>query len=62
MNVPVLTARRRERARRSRLAAGQSVALLGRMRRTTTRGWGPWTDGSLLLGALPVFFKRNRKD
>lgn len=29
------------------------MTLDGRLRRTSARGWGPWTDVALTLGALP---------
>jgi hypothetical protein len=48
---PVLSRRRERSDRQRRLAAGEAVELAARIRRTTTRGWGPWTDGSLLLAA-----------
>ena len=50
MRWPVLTRRREQAERRRRLAAGEPVDLTARIRSTTTRGWGPWTDGVVLLG------------
>ncbi len=43
--------RRDVRVRRLLLAAGQEVEVPCRLRRTSARGWGPWTDGVLLLAA-----------
>lgn len=37
------------RVRRLLLAAGQEVEVPCRLRRTSARGWGPWTDAVLLL-------------
>ena len=48
---PVLSSRRERPDRQRRLDAGEPVELAARIRRTTTRGWGPWTDGALLLAA-----------
>jgi hypothetical protein len=48
---PVLSSRRERHDRQRRLDAGEPVELAARIRRTTTRGWGPWTDGALLLAA-----------
>ena len=41
--------RRDVRVRLLLLAAGQEVEVPCRLRRTSARGWGPWTDGVLLL-------------
>lgn len=49
MRWPVLTSLREQEERRGRLAAGEPVQLPARIRRTTTRGWGPWTDGVVHL-------------
>jgi len=46
---PLLSSRRDRSDRQRRLDAGEPVDLAARIRRTTTRGWGPWTDGELLL-------------
>ena len=51
MRWPVLSSRRERHDRQRRLDAGEPVELAARIRRTTTRGWGPWTDGALLLAA-----------
>ena len=40
-------------ARHRALLRGEAVALPCRLRRTSARGWGPWTPGLLVLGALP---------
>ena len=42
-------ARRELAVRRSRLAAGEPVALPCKARRTTSRGWAGWVDGRLRL-------------
>ena len=39
------------RVRQLMLGAGETVTVPGRMRRTSARGWGPWTDALLELGA-----------
>ncbi len=44
--------RRREDVRR-RLLRGDAVVVDARLRRTSSRGWGAWTDVTLDLGALP---------
>ncbi|HEV7723129.1 MAG TPA: hypothetical protein VGO60_17695 [Iamia sp.] len=49
---PRLRGRRAKRelaVRRQRLAAGEPVALPGKARRTTSRGWAAWVDGRLRL-------------
>ncbi|MCU1452390.1 MAG: hypothetical protein JWN46_536 [Acidimicrobiales bacterium] len=46
----LLRTRRERRERLARLAADEPVVVPCRLRRTTTRGWGPWTTGTLLLG------------
>jgi hypothetical protein len=40
-------------ARHRALLRGDEVVLPGKLRRTSARGWGPWTDAQLVLGALP---------
>lgn len=51
--------RREAAARRVALGAGEAVELPCLLRRTTSRGWGEWTDGRLRLpgpgGAVPDF-------
>ncbi len=45
---------RRDRDARLRsLRRGEPVTLDGRLRRTSARGWGPWTDVAISLDALP---------
>lgn len=51
--LPFGPGRRQRDARRRALRRGERVALDGRMRRTSARGWGPWTDVVLTLGAVP---------
>ena len=38
---------------RAQLSRGGAVLVPCRLRRTSARGWGPWTHGALRLGALP---------
>jgi len=47
------SARREADARHRALSRGDAVALPCRLRRTSARGWGPWTSAELVLGALP---------
>ncbi len=54
--------RRVVRIRRLLLAAGQEVEVPCRLRRTSARGWGPWTDGVLLLSARGVHKAEWRAD
>jgi hypothetical protein len=44
-------AKRELAVRRSRLTAGEPVALPCKARRTTSRGWAAWVDGRLRLPA-----------
>ena len=45
---------RRERdSLRRAVVRGEAVVLEVRLRRTSARGWGPWTPAELRLGALP---------
>lgn len=45
---------KRERAEQLlRLELGEPVVQAASMRRTSSRGWGPWTDVELHLGAGP---------
>ena len=38
---------------RAALSRGGPVRVPCRLRRTSARGWGPWTEGEVVLGALP---------
>lgn len=38
---------------RAQLTRGGPVRVACKLRRTSARGWGPWTDGEVVLGALP---------
>lgn len=55
-------ARERSEARRRALLRGDGVILPCRLRRTTTRGWGPWTPAGLVLGPMPDGEARWRTD
>ncbi|HEX2577486.1 MAG TPA: hypothetical protein VHK88_14120 [Aquihabitans sp.] len=45
---------RRERDdRRRSLRRGEAVTVACRLRRTSARGWGPWTPAELTLGPVP---------
>ncbi|MCB0988335.1 MAG: hypothetical protein H6519_00805 [Microthrixaceae bacterium] len=46
------TRRLRERLR-SGLEAGGQVSIDAKLRRTSARGWGAWTDARLELGSVP---------
>jgi hypothetical protein len=45
--------RKRDGALRAELSRGGPVHVPCRLRRTSARGWGPWTEGALELGAVP---------
>lgn len=45
--------RRDKRDLRSSVVRGEHVELDLLLRRTSARGWGPWTDAILILGPLP---------
>ena len=45
--------RRAGRDLRSTVVRGEHVQLDLLLRRTSARGWGPWTDAVLILGPLP---------
>ncbi|MCU1369228.1 MAG: hypothetical protein JWO77_422 [Ilumatobacteraceae bacterium] len=45
--------RRNDGALRATLSQGGPVRVPCRLRRTSARGWGPWTEGALTLGAIP---------
>ncbi|MBP7630634.1 MAG: hypothetical protein KA758_09310 [Acidimicrobiales bacterium] len=45
--------RRRAEERRRAVVAGGAVTVACRLRRTSPRGWGPWTPGRLELGPVP---------
>lgn len=51
--LPFGAGRRRRDERRRALLRGEEVALDARLRRTSARGWGPWTDVELDLGPAP---------
>ena len=55
MNLRDRLTRRRpgEGALRAKLSRGGPVGVPCRLRRTSARGWGPWTKGIVVLGALP---------
>lgn len=38
---------------RAKLSQGGPVRVPCRLRRTSARGWGPWTEGRLDLGSVP---------
>ena len=44
---------RRHEATHRALLRGDGIDLPCRLRRTSARGWGPWIDAVLALGALP---------
>jgi hypothetical protein len=46
--------RRGKRDLRSTVVRGEHVELDLLLRRTSARGWGPWTDAVLILGPLPA--------
>ncbi len=50
---PFGKAKRRRAALRRSLVRGEPVDVECRLRRTSARGWGPWTPGEVVLGALP---------
>ncbi|MCU1497933.1 MAG: hypothetical protein JWM47_1886 [Acidimicrobiales bacterium] len=45
--------RRRQDLRRRALLRGEVVELDCQLRRTSARGWGPWTPATVTLGSLP---------
>lgn len=51
--LPFGRARRRREDVRRRLLRGDAVVVPARLRRTSSRGWGAWTDVTIELGALP---------
>ena len=53
LRAPFGRDRRQRDERRRALLRGDQVVLDGRLRRTSARGWGPWTETVLTLGALP---------
>ena len=53
MRLPFGQARRQRDARRRALLDGEPVAVSGRLRRTSARGWGAWTDTVVSLGPPP---------
>ena len=50
---PFGKAKRRHEALRRALVRGEAVDVDCRLRRTSARGWGPWTPGVVDLGPLP---------
>lgn len=44
---------RRRRDLRSAVVRGEHVEVDVRLRRTSARGWGPWTEAIVILGPLP---------
>jgi len=48
-----LRGRRDDGALRAELSRGGPVRVPCRLRRTSARGWGPWTEGVVVLGAVP---------
>lgn len=48
-----LRGRRDDGALRAELSRGGPVRVPCRLRRTSARGWGPWTEAVLSLGAIP---------
>jgi hypothetical protein len=51
--MPFGKGRRARDAHRRSLLRGEAVEVVGKLRRTSARGWGPWTDALVVLGALP---------
>lgn len=47
---------------RAALSRGGLVRVTCQLRRTSARGWGPWTEGEVLLGPLPDGEARWRTD
>lgn len=45
--------RRERESLQRRLIRGEHVELDCRFRRTSARGWGPWTDAIVIVGAAP---------
>ncbi|MCB0976261.1 MAG: hypothetical protein KDB02_02270 [Acidimicrobiales bacterium] len=56
MRRPALHGRGRPGRRdlRNQLVGGEHVELDVQLRRTSARGWGPWTDGIVILGPMPA--------
>lgn len=50
---PFGRSKRRRDERRRALVRGEAIDLDCRLRRTSARGWGPWTEARVSLGALP---------
>ncbi|WP_421120849.1 hypothetical protein ACE2AJ_06020 [Aquihabitans daechungensis] len=48
-----LRGRRDDGALRAELSRGGLVRVPCRIRRTSARGWGPWTEAVVTLGAVP---------
>lgn len=48
-----LRSRKHDGALRAQLSQGGPVRVPCRLRRTSARGWGPWTEGVVSLGAIP---------
>ena len=45
--------RKHDGALRAQLSQGGPVRVPCRLRRTSARGWGPWTEAVVVLGAVP---------
>lgn len=53
MRRPISRFRREQETLRRRLVRGEHVEVDGQLRRTSARGWGPWTDAIIVVGPLP---------
>jgi hypothetical protein len=50
---PFGRARRQREARRRALLHGEAATVAAKLRRTSARGWGAWTDATLAFGPSP---------
>jgi hypothetical protein len=50
---PFGRARRQREAWRRALLHGEATTVAAKLRRTSARGWGAWTDATLVFGANP---------
>ncbi|MBX3285031.1 MAG: hypothetical protein KF703_06785 [Actinobacteria bacterium] len=50
---PFGRARRQREARRRALLHGEATTVAAKLRRTSARGWGAWTDATLAFGPSP---------
>ena len=48
-SVPFNRGRRQRNSLRGALLRGEALELPGRLRRTSPRGWGPWTEAHVTL-------------